>query len=119
MSRISSLTLAALVMFALSAPRPADAQIIPQSAEIDVFGGYYFFGGNLENFRHGPAFGGRLGINFLEYVGAEATIAYIPTTTEHGGKAAHYLLPHFDLIIHMTPWNVVSYVAVVAGFRYY
>ncbi len=119
MSRLSSLIVATLLLISLSAPQSADAQIIPRSAEVDVFGGYYFFGGNLENFRHGPAFGGRLGINFLEYIGAEATIAYIPTTTEHGGKAAHYLLPHFDLIIHTTPWNVVPYFAVGAGFRYY
>jgi outer membrane protein OmpA-like peptidoglycan-associated protein len=119
MSRLRPLVLAAVALVALSAPRAADAQIIPRSAEVDVFGGYYFFTNNLENFKHGPALGGRLGINFLEFIGAEATVVYIPTTTDHGGKVSHYVLPHFDLIIHLTPWNVVPYLAVGAGFRYY
>jgi len=81
-------------------------------------GGYYFWGGNLENLRNGPFFGGRLGINFLEHVGFEATLGYVPTSTVHGGRQAHYLLPHFDLVIHITPWKVVPYFAVGAGFRY-
>ena len=50
------------------APRESEAQILPRSLEVDLFGGYYFFGGNLENLQNGPLLGGRLGINFLEYV---------------------------------------------------
>ena len=81
-------------------------------------GGYYFWGGNLENLRNGPFLGGRLGINFLENVSFEASLGYVPTSTVHGSRQAHYLLPHFDVVIHMTPWRVVPYFAVGAGFRY-
>jgi len=117
--RAAILLVAALALAGMSQPRDAEAQMIPRSLEVDLFGGYYFFAGNLENFRHGPMLGGRLGINFLEYVGVEATVAYVPTSTWHGGRVSHYLLPHFDLIIHTTPWRVVPYFAVGAGFRYY
>ena len=99
-------------------PRSAEAQIIPRSLEVDIMGGYYFWGGNLENLRNGPFLGGRLGINFLENVSFEATLGYVPTSTVHGSRQAHYLLPHFDVVIHMTPWRVVPYFAVGAGFRY-
>ena len=116
--RLLTLLCASLTVATVSAPMSADAQIIPRSVEVDLFGGYYFFAGNLENLRNGPLLGGRLGINFLEYVGAEATIGYVPTSTVHGGRISHYVLPHFDLIIHTTPWRVVPYFAVGAGFRY-
>ena len=116
--RLFLLTLLILGGALAAQPRSAEAQIIPRSLEVDIMGGYYFWGGNLENLRNGPFFGGRLGINFLEHVGFEATLGYVPTSTVHGARQAHYLLPHFDLVIHITPWRVVPYFAVGAGFRY-
>ena len=108
-----------IVCFALAlAPARAEAQIIPQSVEVDIFGGYYWFPTNLENLSSSGIVGGRLGINFLEYVGFEATVGYVPTLTKHGDRVSHYVLPHFDLILHLAPWRVVPYVAVGAGFNY-
>jgi outer membrane protein OmpA-like peptidoglycan-associated protein len=118
---VRALAVAALAAFSglAAAPRPAQAQIVPRSLEVDVFGGWYFFAGNLENFKNAPIFGGRVGINFLEYVAFEATLGYVPTSTVHGGRVAHYLDPHFDLVVHVTPWRVVPYFAVGAGFQYW
>ena len=120
MRRIQLVLFTLLVSFSslTYAPAEAEAQIMPRSLEVDLFGGYYFFGGNLENLESGPLFGGRLGINFLEYVGVEATLGYVPTSTVHGARQAHYLLPHFDIVVHVTPWRVIPYFAVGAGFRY-
>ncbi len=109
-----------LLLGGLSTPtRDAEAQIIPQSLEVDVFGGYYWFVSNLENLRPSPIFGARLGVNFLEYIGFEASVGYSPSTTWHGGRVAHYLNPHFDLVIHTTPWRVIPYFEVGAGFQTY
>lgn len=120
MYRFRLLTLSLLLcLSALSAqPRSAEAQILPRSLQVDILGGYYFWGGNLENLKNGPFLGGRIGVNFHEHVGIEATIGYVPTSTVHGGRTAHYVLPHFDLVINVTPWKVVPYFAVGAGFRY-
>ena len=99
--------------------REAKAQIVPQSMEVDLFGGYYWFVSNLENMKSAPIFGARLGINFVEYIGFEASLGYVPSTTWHGGRVAHYLNPNFDLIIHTTPWRVIPYFEVGAGFQSY
>jgi outer membrane protein OmpA-like peptidoglycan-associated protein len=107
-----------VLLIALLLPTSAAAQIIPQSLEVDAYGGYYFFGGNLQNLKNGPIFGARVGVNIIEYVGIEGQFGYVPTTTHHGNRVAHYMNPHFDVIIHTTNWRVIPYFAVGAGFEY-
>jgi len=92
--------------------------LVVPSLEIDIMGGYYFFVGNLENLRNGPILGGRVGANILPFLGIEATIGYVPTSTVHGSRQAHYLLSHFDLVIQAASLPVIPYFAVGAGFRY-
>jgi outer membrane protein OmpA-like peptidoglycan-associated protein len=107
-------------------PRSAQAQMVPRSLEIDVFGGGYLFGGicpkgttNRENLWCGAILGGRVGINLNENVAIEGTLGYVPTRTSDTGRIAHYLLPHFDLVLHLTKWRIVPYVAVGAGWQYW
>ena len=117
MRRLLVLLIAACALVGTAAPRPAQAQIVPRSLEVDLFGGYYWFVSNLENFKPAPIFGARLGVNFVEFVGFEASLGYSPTTTWHGGRVGHYLNPNFDLVIHTTPWRVIPYFVVGAGFQ--
>ena len=110
----------ALGVGVISTPtKDAEAQIIPRSLELDVFGGYYWFVSNLENLKPAPIFGGRLGVNFVEFISFEASLGYAPSSTVHGGRVAHYLNPSFDLVIHTTPWRVIPYFEVGAGFQTY
>lgn len=113
------LGLALCVGVTVTPARRAEAQIIPQSLELDVFGGYYWFVSNLENLKPAPIFGARLGVNFVEFIGFEASLGYAPSSTVHGGRVAHYLNPNFDLVIHTTPWRVIPYFQVGAGFQSY
>jgi len=115
-----------LAMVLCAAPRVAEAQMVPRSLEIDVFGGGYLFGGicpqgttNRENLWCSAILGGRLGINLNEHVAVEGTLGYVPTRTSDTGRTAHYLLPHFDLVLHLTKWRVVPYLAVGAGWQYW
>ncbi len=115
-------SLMAAVALGVGGIRSAEAQILPRSAEIDIAGGGYFFGGigsNLENLKSGPYMGLRLGLNFHEHVAFESSVGYVPTSTHHGGRVSHYLNPHFDLVIHATRWRIVPYFAVGAGFQWY
>ena len=108
---------ATAALAAWAVPAPASAQIIPRSMEVDLGAGYYWFVTNLENLHPGPAFGGRVGINIVEYLAVEGTFHYVPTYTWHGDRVGHYAVPHFDFVIHTTPWRVVPYFAVGAGFQ--
>jgi outer membrane protein OmpA-like peptidoglycan-associated protein len=114
----------ALVGLALG-PQPAQAQMVPRSLEIDIFGGGYLFGGicpegttNRENLWCGAILGGRLGVNLNEHIAVEGSLGYVPTRTSDTGRTAHYLNPHFDVVLHMTKWRIVPYIAVGAGWQY-
>ncbi|MBN94852.1 MAG: hypothetical protein CL928_12430 [Deltaproteobacteria bacterium] len=114
-----ALALGAGLFCSAMVPSTADAQIIARSAEVDLFGGYYFFRpSNWENLNDGPIIGGRLGINIMEHLAVEATAGYVPTSTQDSGRVTHYVAPHFDLVIHTTAWRVVPYFAVGAGFQW-
>ncbi|HCP48372.1 MAG TPA: hypothetical protein DIU15_20205, partial [Deltaproteobacteria bacterium] len=101
-----ALALGAGLFCSAMVPSTADAQIIARSAEVDLFGGYYFFRpSNWENLNDGPIIGGRLGINIMEHLAVEATAGYVPTSTQDSGRVTHYVAPHFDLVIHTTAWR--------------
>ncbi len=117
MRSLRSLSLIALVA-ALAVPSVASAQMIPRSAQVDIMGGYYWFPSNVQNYNSSGIVGGRLGINFTQHVGFEATVGFVPTSTIHGNRTAQYIAPHFDLTLHLTPWRVVPYIALGAGFEY-
>ncbi|MCK6528119.1 OmpA family protein [Myxococcota bacterium] len=106
---------------ALAAPGGARAQMIPRSVEVDLTGGYYWFADpdSLENFRDGAIAGVRLGIHFTEYIGLEAAVEFVPTTTKFSNQWVYYLTPHLDLVMHLTNWNVVPFLVVGAGFSRY
>ena len=118
MQTMRALILIAAVALLVGLPATASAQIIPRSVQIDLMGGYYWFPSNYQNYNNSGIVGGRLGINFTENVGFEATVGFVPTTTVHGNRTAQYVAPHFDLTVHLTPWRVVPYLAVGAGFEY-
>jgi outer membrane protein OmpA-like peptidoglycan-associated protein len=117
-SRTKLATIAPLALL-MTAAGDASAQMIPRSVELDAFGGYYWFSGNLENFKSAPIVGGGFAVHFAEFVGAEASMGYVPSTTHHGNRVADYLAPHFNLVLHTTPWRVVPYLEVGAGFQSY
>jgi outer membrane protein OmpA-like peptidoglycan-associated protein len=106
------------VVALLGAPSTASAQMIPRSVEIDLMGGYYWFPSNVQNYNNSGIVGGRIGINFTQNLAFEATVGFVPTSTIHGNRTVNYIAPHFDLVVHLTPWRVVPYLAVGAGFEY-
>ncbi len=118
MNTLRTLALFLVAATLVGAPATASAQMIPQSVEIDLMGGYYWFPSNLQNYNNSGIVGGRLGINFTQNLGFEATVGFVPTSTIHGNRTANYIAPHFDLLVHLTPWRVVPYLAVGAGFEY-
>ena len=44
----------------LGVPSTASAQMIPQSVQIDIMGGYYWFPSNVQNYNSSGIVGGRL-----------------------------------------------------------
>ncbi len=106
-------------------PQGADARywaipgIKPRSVSIDLFGGYHAFIQEEENFQNNAVVGGRIGYNFFEYVGLEASVRYVPTLTHQAQRKAHVLLPHLDLVFHMGKWPAVPYLSAGAGLRYF
>jgi len=116
--------LLALGVAVCASPQVAQAQMVPRSLEVDVFGGGYLFGGicptgttNRENLWCSAIVGGRLSFHLNEHVAIEGTLGYVPTRTADTGRTVHYVLPHFDLLLHATRFRVVPYFAVGAGWQ--
>lgn len=104
-----------LVATALLLPMPSQAEIKAGSVEISPFVGFNFFE-NVQNLKDRPVYGGRVGYNFTNTFGIEATGEYIrsrvddrnrPFTREgqfsSPAKGVNVTMYHLDLIYHFLP----------------
>jgi len=118
-----------LLLLCLFVPAAASAQMIPRSVEADAFGSYYAFmsrGGftsdqtvKLENLKDMGLGGGRIGINFTEWIAFEATVGVGQTRTFDTLRDAWYVNSHFDAVFHLPFPYVIPYFAVGAGFQHF
>ncbi|HCP46525.1 MAG TPA: hypothetical protein DIU15_10800 [Deltaproteobacteria bacterium] len=107
----------------------AEAQMIPRSVEVDLFGSYFSFmarGGEgrdatvkLENFQDNFEGGARIGFHFAEFIAFEATFGMVQTSTDDTRRSADYINAHFDAVAHLPFPHVVPYFALGAGFQHY
>mgnify|MGYP002631741547 CR=1 FL=1 len=117
------------LLLGLGAARPAQAQVLPRSVELDIHAGYYSFmsrGGfsadetvKLENLNDGLNLGGRFGVNFTSFIAYEATFEVLRTSTDDTFRRAWVINNHHDLVLSL-PFPFVSpYFAIGAGFQHY
>jgi len=104
-----------LLISAFLLPLPARAEIKAGSVELSPFVGYSFFQ-DRQNLENGPIFGGRIGYNFTEHFGVEATGQYIKSAVDDESlsftRQGQFTSPindvdiamyHLDLIYHFMP----------------
>jgi OOP family OmpA-OmpF porin len=104
-----------LLLSVFMLPLTARAEIKAGSVELSPFAGFNFFekGQNLDN---RPVYGGRLGYNFTNYFGVEATGEFIKTRVDDKSKAftkegqftspidnVRITMYHLDLLYHFMP----------------
>lgn len=100
---------------ALLLPLPSQAEIKAGSVEVSPFVGFNFFE-HVQNLKDRPVYGGRIGYNFTNTFGIEATGEYIRTRvddrnrpfTREGqfsspAKGVNVTMYHLDLIYHFMP----------------
>ncbi|MDO9069457.1 MAG: outer membrane beta-barrel domain-containing protein [Deltaproteobacteria bacterium] len=96
-------------------PLTAHSEIKAGSVEVSPFVGYNFFE-KRQNLDNNPVFGGRIGYNFTNYLGIEATGEYIRSGVDDRSKAftregqfttpinnVDIIMYHLDLIYHFMP----------------
>ena len=104
-----------LLVSAFLLPLPARAEIKAGSVELSPFAGYNFFE-NRQNLENSPVYGGRVGYNFTEHFGAEATGEFIRSHVDNKAAAfsreGQFTSPtdgvdvtmyHLDLVYHFMP----------------
>jgi OmpA-OmpF porin, OOP family len=104
-----------LLVSAFLLPSPARAEIKAGSVELSPFAGYNFFQ-SRQNLENAPIYGGRLGYNFTEHFGVEATGEFIRSSVDDKSKAftregeftspiddVNITMYHLDLIYHFMP----------------
>jgi OOP family OmpA-OmpF porin len=116
-----------LFLSVLLLPWPARSEIKAGSFEMTPFAGYNFFE-NRQNLENSPLFGGRLGYNFLNNFGTEATWEMSPSRVDNKSanftKEGQFTSPidkvrvsfyHLDLVYHFMPEGAFN-PFVVAGY---
>ena len=96
-------------------PLPARSEIKAGSVEVSPFVGFNLFE-KRQNLENGPVFGGRLGYNFTNYLGIEATGEFIKSNVDDKSKMftekgeftspandVNIIMYHLDLIYHFMP----------------
>jgi len=96
-------------------PLSALAEIKAGSVEVSPFVGFNFFE-SVQNLENRPVYGGRLGYNFTEHFGIEATGEYIRTKVDDKSKrfdregqftsptdGVNVTMYHLDLLYHFMP----------------
>jgi OOP family OmpA-OmpF porin len=109
--KLTPLLFATAFLFPLS----AQAEIKAGSVELSPFAGYNFFE-NRQNLENRPVFGGRIGYNFTENFGIEATGEFIRSEVDDKSKTfsreGQFTSPidgvditmyHLDLLYHFMP----------------
>lgn len=104
-----------LLASAFLLPSPARAEIKAGSVELSPFVGYNFFQ-SRQNLENAPIYGGRIGYNFTEHFGVEATGEFVSSSVDDKSKAfsreGEFTTPiddvditmyHLDLIYHFMP----------------
>src|SRR3954447_8332949 len=104
-----------LLVSAFLLPAPARAEIKAGSVELSPFAGYNFFQ-SRQNLENSPIYGGRIGYNFTEHFGLEATGEFVRSHVDDKSKAftregqftspidgVNITMYHLDLIYHLMP----------------
>lgn len=116
-SKIPSIKKIAPVLFisVLLLPLAARAEIKAGSVEVSPFAGYYFFDKD-QNLKNSPVIGGRVGYNFTNQFGLEATLEFIKSSVDDTSKTfteeGQFTSPidkvrltsyNLDLVYHLLP----------------
>jgi OOP family OmpA-OmpF porin len=104
-----------LLVSAFLLPLPARAEIKGGSVELSPFAGYNFFQ-SRQNLENRPIFGGRIGYNFTEHFGIEASGEFVRSRVDDKAKTfskeGEFTSPidgvsitsyHLDLLYHLMP----------------
>lgn len=104
-----------LLVSAFLLPSPARAEIKAGSVELSPFMGYSFFE-DRQNLKNSPIFGGRIGYNFTDRFGVEATGQFSPSRVDDRSqpftRQGQFTSPmddvdvsmyHVDLLYHFMP----------------
>ena len=104
-----------LLVSAFLLPSPARGEIKAGSVELSPFMGYSFFE-DRQNLKNSPIFGGRIGYNFTDRFGVEATGQFSPSRVDDRSQAftrqGQFTSPmddvdvsmyHVDLLYHFMP----------------
>ena len=70
-----------LLISAFLLPLSARAETKAGSVELSPFAGYSFFE-NRQNLKHSPVFGGRIGYNFIDRLGIEASVEFVRSSVD-------------------------------------
>ena len=99
-SRLSMLFLAAAALLALSAPRPASAQVKGLSLQLSPYAGEAVWAKET-NLKDKPIFGGRAGL-FWNFLGIEGTYGRVSSSTR-AGEGRGYSIDYTGFPYYVAP----------------